>query len=55
MCVFCRNEENETRSKQTGEEIRKLCSEASMVVTVEQEEEVLRNQHAVKSQPRSLY
>ena len=26
-CVFCRNEENETKSKQFGQEIRKLCSE----------------------------
>ena len=33
LCVFCRNEENETKSKQFEQELKKLCKEESMVVT----------------------
>ena len=31
ICVFCRNEENEMKSKQFGPELSKLCKEEVMV------------------------
>ena len=39
MCVFCRNEENEMKSKEFGEEMRKICSEEGVVTTIEQKDE----------------
>ena len=33
ICVFCRNEENDTKSKQFGQEMRRLCLEELMVST----------------------
>ena len=39
ICVFCRNEENEIKSKQFGQELRKICKEEVMVVTKEQMKE----------------
>ena len=32
-CVFCRNEENETKSKQFEQEMRKICNEEVVVTT----------------------
>ena len=45
ICVFCRNEENKTKSKQFEHELRKICKEESMVVTTEkiQEDPVQQN------------
>ena len=34
ICVFCRNEENETKSKQFGQELSKLCKEEVVVATI---------------------
>ena len=34
ICVFCRNEENETKSKQFGEESSKLCKEEVVITTL---------------------
>ena len=31
ICVFCRNEENEMKSKQFGQELKKLCGEEVVV------------------------
>ena len=33
-CVFCRNIENETKSKQFGQEMRKLSIEEAVVTTI---------------------
>ena len=32
--VFCRNKENEMKSKQFGQELRKICKEEAMVTTI---------------------
>ena len=45
ICVFCKNEENETKSKQFGQELRKICKEEVVVVTIEQIEEDLVQQN----------
>ena len=34
ICVFCRNEENEMKSKQFGPELRKICKEKAVVATI---------------------
>ena len=53
MCLFCRNKENETRSKQIGEEIRKLCNEASTVVTLNDHGRDCRARRRSPTQPTS--
>ena len=45
ICVFCKNEENETKSKQFGQELRKICKEEVVVMTIEQIEEDLVQQN----------
>ena len=45
ICVFCKNEENETKSKQFGQELRKICKEEVVVVNIEQIEEDLVQQN----------
>ena len=39
ICVFCRNEEKEMKSKQFDQELRKVCSEEVVVATIEQKDE----------------
>ena len=34
LCVFCRNEETEMKSKQFGQEMKKLCSEEVVITTI---------------------
>ena len=34
MCVFCRNEENETKSKIFGQYLKNLCKEEVVVATI---------------------
>ena len=39
--LFCRNKENETKSKKFGQELRKICKEEAVVATIEQIQEDL--------------
>ena len=34
ICVFCRNEENKTKNKQFGQEIKNMCKEELVVETI---------------------
>ena len=34
LCVFCRNEENKTKIKQFGQELKELCKKEAMVATI---------------------
>ena len=36
ICVCCRNEENELKSKRFGQELRKFCKEEVVVATIGQ-------------------
>ena len=36
ICVFCRNKENKMKSKQFGQDLKKLCKEEAVVVTIGQ-------------------